>query len=98
MIHPSTFIKAKGGASQINVGKTWNDHTIEICTLVKTELLQTQWDGQNDQVFRLILTMSGRNYKICSDCIQISLRADVLQNLQDMSQMTEEEKQKLEAL
>ena len=57
-----------------------------------------QWDGQNNQVFRLILTISARNYKICSDCIQISLKADILQKLRDMSQMTEEEKQRIEAL
>ena len=30
----------KGRVSQINAGKTWNDHTIKICKLVKTELPQ----------------------------------------------------------
>ena len=44
------------------------------------------------------MTISARTYKICSDCIQISLKADVLQKLQDKLQMTEEEKQKIEAL
>ena len=58
MIHPSTFIKAKERASQINAGKTWNDHIIEICKLVKLNYCKTQWDGQNNQVFRLILIIS----------------------------------------
>ena len=49
--------------SQINMGKSWDDHTIEICKLVKLNYHKTQWDGQNDQVFRLILTISGRNHK-----------------------------------
>ena len=63
LIRPSTFIKAKRRASQINAGKSWDDHIIEICKLVKLNYHKTQWDGQNDQVFRLILTISGRNHK-----------------------------------
>ena len=40
----------------------------------------------------------GENCKIYLDCIQVSLRTDVLQKPQNMLQMTEEEKQKIEAL
>ena len=49
--------------NQINVGKFWDDHIIEICKLVKLNYHKTQWDGQNDQVSRLILTIGRRDYK-----------------------------------
>ena len=83
--------------SQINVGKTWNDHIIEICKLVKLNYHKTQWDGQNDQVFRLILIISERNHNL------FRLHSDLTEGrcslkLRVMSQMTEGEKQKIEAL
>ena len=49
--------------NQINAGKSWDDHTIEICKLVKSYYHKRQWDGQNDQVFRLILAIGRRDYK-----------------------------------
>ena len=49
--------------NQINAGISWDDHTIEICKLVKLNYHKTQWDGQNDQVSRIILAIGRRDYK-----------------------------------
>ena len=49
--------------NQINVGKSWDDNTIEMCKLVKLNYNKRQWDGQNDQVSRLILAIGGKDYK-----------------------------------